>query len=105
MFNKEEKKSLTRLGVLSIGWGLGLDRFYEGRTKDGILSILGWAIIFTSLFILSPCDGYDHSNEVKTISEVGINPLIIFPLALGSYGVFLIIRKAFRLLRSFEAAE
>ena len=39
-FRTEEKKSLTRLALLSLGWGIGLDRFYEGRTKDGILSII-----------------------------------------------------------------
>ena len=104
MLNKEEKKSLTRLGILTIGWGLGLDRFYEGRVKDGFLSIVGWGVIFTSFLILSPCHGYDYSNNSKAITEAGIDPLIIFPLAFGAYGGFLIIRKAFRLLRSFESA-
>ena len=103
MFAKEEKKSLTRLAVLSIGWGLGLDRFYEGRTKDGVLSIVGWGIIFGSLIYLSPCNGY--VDGVKDYASQDVNPLIILPLAIGIYGATLIVRKGFRLLRSFENAE
>ena len=105
MFIKEEKKSLTRLAVLAIGWGLGLDRFYEGRTKDGLLSLLGWAIVFGSLMLLSPCQGYNYVDGVKDYANVDVNPLIILPLGLGIYGATLVIRKGFRLLRSFEAAE
>ncbi len=105
MFVKEEKKALTRLAVLSIGWGVGLDRFYEGKTKDGFLSIIGWLIIFGSLMILSPCNGYDYAEGVKNSSEMNINPWIILPLGFGLYGITLVIRKGFRLLRSFESAE
>ena len=105
MLRKDEKKALTRLALLSIGWGLGLDRFYESRTKDGILSIIGWALMFGSLIYLSPCNGIDYSEGVKTYSEMSFNPLSIFPLGFGTYGVILVIRKAFKLLRSFEASE
>ena len=105
MFNKDEKKAITRLAVLSIGWGVGLDRFYEGRTKDGFLSILGWGLIFTSLLYLSPCHGVDYTNEIKNYSEMNFNPLSIFPLGFGIYGIILVIRKGFKLLRSFESAE
>ncbi len=105
MLVKEEKKSLTRLALLVFGWGLGLDRFYEGRTRDGILSIVGWALIFGGIMFLSPCNGYDYAEGVKKYSEVSPNPLIILPLGLGVYGATLVIRKAFRLLRSFESAE
>ena len=103
MFRKEEKKALTRLAVLSVGWGLGLDRFYEGRVRDGFLSLIGWALIFTSLMILSPCHGYADGG--KTMSEISFNPLIIAPLGLGVYGAILVLRKGFRLLRQFESAE
>ncbi len=105
MFNKDEKKAITRLAVLSIGWGVGLDRFYEGRTKDGFLSILGWGLIFTSLLYLSPCHGVDYTNEVKNYAAMNFNPLSIFPLGFGIYGIILVIRKGFKLLRSFESAE
>tara|TARA_Y100001968_G_C19383778_1_gene731719 strand:+ start:611 stop:928 length:318 start_codon:yes stop_codon:yes gene_type:complete len=105
MFRKEEKTALTRLALLSIGWGIGLDRFYEGKTKDGFLSLIGWGLIFGSLIFLSPCQGYDYADGVKTYSEMNTNPIIILPLGLGIYGFVLVIRKGFRLLRNFETAE
>lgn len=104
MFRKEEKKALTRLGLLSIGWPAGLDRFYDGKIRDGILSIIGWLLVFGSIVFLSPCPSkYQGTSELTTMS--GPDPLIILPLAFGAYGVFLIIRKGFRLLRQFETAE
>ena len=105
MFRKEEKKALTRLAVLSVGWGLGLDRFYEGKTRDGFLSLIGWALIFGSLMLLSPCHGYDYSDGAKNMADMSINPLIVLPLGLGVYGAILIVRKGYRLLRQFESAE
>ncbi len=105
MLRKEEKKALTRLLVLSIGWGLGLDRFYEGRTRDGFLALLGWGIIFGSLMFLSPCHGYDYVEGGKDMAEMSLNPLIIAPLGLGIYGAVMVVRKGFRLLRQFETAE
>ena len=105
MFNKEEKKALTRISLLAIGWGVGLDRFYEGRTKDGILSIIGWGLIFGSLMLLSPCNGSNYIDGVKDYSSMEFKPLIILPLGLGIYGAILVIKKGFRLLRSFETAE
>ena len=105
MFRKEEKKSLTRLLLLSIGWPIGLDRFYDGKTKDGLLSLIGWALIFGSLMILSPCHGYDYASGGKEIVDMNINPVIILPLAIGAYGGILVLRKGFRLLRQFENSE
>ncbi len=105
MFRKEEKKALARLAVLSVGWGLGLDRFYEGKTRDGFLSIVGWGLIFGALMFLSPCHGYDYASGSKEMAEMSVNPLIIAPLGFGVYGVILVLRKGFRLLRQFETAE
>ncbi len=105
MLKKDEKKALTRLALLSVGWGVGLDRFYEGRNKDGFLSIIGWGLIFGSLLYLSPCHGIDYTDGVKNYSEMTWSPISIFPLGFGIYGAILIIRKAFKLLRSFESAE
>ena len=104
MFRKEEKKAITRLALLSVGWGLGLDRFYDGKTRDGFLSIVGWGLIFTSLMILSPCHGYDYAEGGKAIAE-NVNPLIVLPIGFGVYGAFLVIRKGFRLLKQFESAN
>ena len=105
MFRKEEKKSLTRLALLSIGWGVGLDRFYDGKTRDGFFSLIGWLLIFGSLMILSPCHGYDYAEGGKTMADMSLNPLIILPFGLGLYGFVLVVRKGFRLLRQFETAE
>ena len=104
MFRKEEKKSLIRLALLSIGWGVGLDRFYDGKTRDGFLSLIGWGLVFGSLLFLSPCHGYDYAEGSKAMAE-NVNPLIVLPLACGVYGVILVIRKGFRLLRQFESAD
>ena len=105
MLRKEEKKALTRLVLLSFGWGIGLDRFYDGKTRDGILSLIGWLAIFASLIALSPCHGYDYSEGVKNYADMSGNPLIIIPVGLGVYGITLVIRKGFRLLRQFENAN
>ena len=105
MFRKEEKKALTRLAVLSIGWPAGLDRFYDGKTRDGILSVIGWGLIFGSLMALSPCHGYDYAEGGTKMAAMNINPLIIIPIGFGVYGGILVLRKGFRLLRQFEAAE
>ena len=40
MLRKQEKNAVTRGVLLGIGWGWGLDRFYEGDKKGGILSIV-----------------------------------------------------------------
>ncbi len=104
MFRKDEKKAITRLAVLSVGWGLGLDRFYEGKAKDGLLSLIGWALIFGSFMFLAPCHGYDYASGTKEMSQ-SINPLIVLPIGFGIYGIILVVRKGFRLLRQFESAE
>ncbi len=66
MFRKDEKKALTRLALLSIGWPAGLDRFYDGKSRDGIFSIIGWALVFGGLMYLSPCHGYDLIIEGRS---------------------------------------
>ena len=46
MLRKQEKNSVVRGIFLIGGWGLGLDRFYEGDKKGGFLSTIGWIITF-----------------------------------------------------------
>ena len=42
MLRNQEKKSVVRAIFLIGGWGLGLDRFYEGDKKDDFFpSLLG----------------------------------------------------------------
>ena len=101
MLRNQEKNSGVRGIFLIVGWGLGLDRFYEGDKKGGFLSIIGWSITFFS-FIFLKCSGYEYVEGVKNYSP---NPLIVLPLLAGLYGGFLIIKKAFRLAKQFENAE
>ena len=104
MLKNEEKNSLVRGIFLLGGWGLGLDRFYEGNKKGGVLSIIGWSITFFS-FLYLKCSGYEYVDGVKNYSAYSPNPLIILlPLAVA-YGGFLIIKKAFRLAKQFENVE
>ena len=86
------------------GWGLGLDRFYEGEKKGGFLSIIGSSITFFS-FLLFNCSGYKYVDRVKNYSESSPNPLIVLPLLEEGYGGFLTIKKEFRISKQFENAE
>ena len=104
MLRNQEKNSVVRGIFLIGGWGLGLDRFYEGDKKGGFLSIIGWSITFLS-FIFFKCSGYEYVEGVKNYSVYSPNPLIVLPLLAGAYGGFLIIKKAFRLAKQFENAE
>tara|TARA_B100000965_G_C19555682_1_gene742073 strand:+ start:133 stop:441 length:309 start_codon:yes stop_codon:yes gene_type:complete len=102
MFNKEEKNSIIRGIFLITGWGLGLDRFYEGDKKAGFLSIVGWSITFFS-FLYLKCSGFEYVDGVKDYQDYTPNPLIILPLLAAAYGGFRIIKKAFRLAKQFES--
>ena len=104
MLKNKEKNSLVRGIFLIGGWGLGLDRFYEGDKKGGILSIIGWSITFFT-FLYLKCSGYKYVEGVKNYSDYSPNPFIILPLLSAAYGGFLIIRKTFRLAKQFENAE
>ena len=53
MLRNQEKNSVVRGIFLIGGWGLGLDRFYEGDKKGGFLSIIGWNITFLALSFLN----------------------------------------------------
>ena len=103
MFKEKEKNSIVRGIFLIGGWGLGLDRFYEGDKKGGILSIIGWSITFFS-FLYLKCSGYEYVEGVKNNYDYSPNPFIIIPILAGAYGIFLIIKKAFRLAKQFENA-
>ena len=104
MLRKQEKNALTRGLLLLIGWGWGLDRFYEGDKKGGMLSILGWGITISS-FLYLKCSGIEYVNGIKDYSNYNTSPFIILPLIAGLYGAYLIIKKSFRLAKQFENAE
>ena len=103
MFKEKEKNFIIRGIFLIGGWVLGLDRFYEGDKKGGLLSIIWWSITIFS-FLYLKCSGYQYVEGVKNISEYSPNPLIIIPILAGAYGILLIIKKAFRLAKQFENA-
>ena len=104
MLNKQEKNAIVRGLFLIGGWGLGLDRFYEGNKKGGVLSVIGWNTTFFS-FLYLKCSGYEYVDGVKNFDNYSVNPLIIAPIIAGVYGIFLVIRKAFRIAKQFEKAE
>ena len=101
MLRNQEKNSVVRGIFLIGGWGLGLDRFYEGDKKGGFLSIIGWSITFFS-FIFLKCSGYKYVEGVKNYSDYYPNPLIVLPILAEGYGGFLIIKKAFRIAKQSE---
>ena len=104
MFKEKEKNSIVRGIFLLGGWGLGLDRFYEGDKKGGLFSIAGWSITFFS-FLFLKCSGYEYVEGVKNYQDYTPNPLIILPLIAIAYGGFRIIKKAFRLAKQFENVD
>ena len=104
MLRNQEKNSFVRGIFLLGGWGLGLDRFYEGDKKGGFLSIIGWGITIFGFFFLK-CSGYKYVDGVKNYSDYSSNPFIELPFLAGAYGCFRIIKKAFRLAKQFENAE
>ena len=104
MLKEKEKNSIIRGIFLLLGWGIGLDRFYEGDKKGGLLSIIGWGLI-TFSFLYLKCQGYEYIDGVKNYNDYTPNPLIILPILGGIYGGILIIKKAFRLAKQFESAS
>ncbi len=53
MLRNQEKNSVVRGIFLIGGWGLGLNRFYEGDKKGGFLSIIGGVSHFLALSFLN----------------------------------------------------
>tara|TARA_Y100001933_G_C18705919_1_gene441068 strand:+ start:325 stop:639 length:315 start_codon:yes stop_codon:yes gene_type:complete len=104
MLKEKEKNSIIRGVFLLLGWGIGLDRFYEGDKRGGFLSIIGWGLVSFS-FLYLKCSGYEYIDGVKNYNDYSPNPLIVLPLIGGIYGGFLIIKKAIRLAKQFESAS
>ncbi len=104
MLRKNEKNAFLRLVFLTLGWGVGLDRFYEGDNKGGIFSLIGWGAVIMSFGYLK-CSGYEYIDGVKNYADYSPNAWIILPTVAGIYGVVLVVRKAFRLAKQFENAE
>ena len=46
--------------------GLGLDGFYDGITKDGLLTTSDWHLKLEILMLLNPCDKYQFYEATKS---------------------------------------
>ena len=53
MLRNKEKNSVVRGIFLIGGWGLGLDRFYEGDKKGGFYQSLAGVSHFLALYFLN----------------------------------------------------
>ena len=100
--NKEKNSVVTEIFLIG-GWGLGLDRFYEGDKRWCVINLWKEYYIFTFLYL--KYSGYEYVDGVKNYSDNSPSPLIVLPLLTVAYGGFLIIKKAFRLAKQFENAE
>ena len=69
MLKNKEKNSVVRGIFLIGGWGLGLDRFYEGDKKGGVLSIIGWSITFFTFLYLKNVQAM-NMMMVKRITQI-----------------------------------
>ena len=94
MLRKKEKKAITSIIALLIGWPVGLDQFLEGNSGNGFKIIIGWSV--TGVCLLS---GFGFLGS----------DLAGFGLLWGGIGVvvgsFLFFRKLVKKLKAFEEAE
>ena len=96
MLRKKEKKAITSIIALLIGWPVGLDQFLEKNNGKGIQSLIGWLII--GIFFLVGfgllASGDDTGFGFWVISALG-----------GLVGIVCILIKLVDKLRAFEEAE
>ena len=45
MLRKKEKKALTSIFALLIGWPVGLDLFLEGDKTKGTQTVVSWSVV------------------------------------------------------------
>ena len=93
MFRKKEKKALSSIFMLLIGWPLGLDQFFEGKTKKGIFTTIGWTVTALMFLYGLGLKGY--------FTGVALLIAVLFTLA----GSFQACKKLFRVTRAFVDAD
>ena len=96
MLRKKEKKAITSIIALLIGWPVGLDQFLEKNNGKGIQSLFGWSIIGI-LFLVGLgmlASGDDSGFGFWMLSALG-----------GLVGFVCILIKLVDKLRAFEEAE
>ena len=79
--------------MLSIGWPVGLDQFFEGNNEKGISITIGWTVTFLLLFYGLGLKGY-YSAIFLIIS--------IILILIGSVQAC---KKLIKLTRAFVDAE
>ena len=87
MLRNKEKNSIFRGIFLIVGWGLGLNRFYEGTKRWFFYQ----ALVGSSLFLALSFWNVQILNMMrvwKNYSVYSPNPLIILPLLAGAFGGF-----------------
>ena len=96
MLRKKEKKAITSIIALLIGWPVGLDQFLEKNNGKGFQSLIGWLI--TGLLFLFGI------GTLGTGSDAGFSLLFLSALG-GLVGFVCILIKLVNKLRAFEEAE
>ena len=90
MLRKKEKKAITSIIALLIGWPIGLDKFVEGQNEEGVKTILTWLLIIIG-FVAG-----------AALNEFGY---ILLSLIGGFVGIIFVLRKLVIQLKAFEEAE
>ena len=99
MLRKKEKKAISSIFALLIGWPIGLDQFLEGKGGRGVLITIGWTItfLFTFFSLVNLNLGGDYTDIGIGLLVLSLPPLIV--------GGLLGIAKLLKLLKAFVAAE
>tara|TARA_Y100001968_G_scaffold138305_1_gene126484 strand:- start:739 stop:1032 length:294 start_codon:yes stop_codon:yes gene_type:complete len=93
MLRKEEKESLAELFLLVTGWPIGLDRFYAGKTFQGLMCAIGWPFCLFMVVLVAPGFSDDVINPIFTVCGIAL-----------ICGIVLMIGKMFSLIRKFVRA-
>ena len=93
MFRKKEKKALSSIFMLLIGWPVGLDQFFEGKNKKGISTTIGWTVTALMFLYGLGLRGY----------YTGI--VLVFALLFTLVGSLQACKKLFKITRAFVDAD
>ena len=92
-FRNKEKKPLSSIFMLLIGWSVGLDQFVEGKNKKGISTTIGWTVTALMFLYGLGLKGY-YTGVVLVI-------VVLFTLV----GIFQACKKLFKVTRNFVDAD
>ena len=72
--------------------------------KGGSYLYIGWNTIFFS-FLYLKFSSYVYVDGIKDYENYSTNTFIIEPFIADGYGIYLILRKSFRIAKQFEKAD